>query len=335
MEDQLKRRKKFSPQTPAKTKQEHIQIQTIVKEEIKLSVYLDKFLRHCDNHQGLTPKTIKTYREFCTRFIRYMENELHITNVEKIDSDIIEIYIDYLSEVREVCKITINSNIRNLKPFFNWLIIKEHIIINPFEKIKLLKTDKKRKKPLEFEQVKKIWERPNPMTYVGIRDSLIVKLLYGTGLRVDECLSIKIQDIDFDSGFIYIASSKNREDADVPIPKSLVKPLKQFLNVWLSNEEKNSYLFQNDYGEKLSPGTFQKSMKRYAKEAGIEIPVSPHLLRHTFALEFLKNGGSTASLRRQLRQKDLKVVEEYLNWLPDTVKAEHSKYNPLDTYINN
>lgn len=333
MEQQIRRKKKFSPQTPAKARYEQEQIQPIIKEVIKLNVLLGKYLKHCDNHQGLTPKTTKTYREFCTRFIRYMENDLHITDVEKIDSDIIEIYLDHLSEKKNpMSKISINSTIRNIKPFFNWLTMKEHISVNPFEKIKLLKTDKKRKTPLTFEQVRKLWEQPNQMSYVGIRDSLIIRLLYGTGLRIDECLSISISDIDFDSGFIYIASSKNREDADVPIPKSLVKSLKQFINVWLSKEEKKAYLFQNDFGDKLNPGTFQKSIKRYAKEAGIEIPVSPHLLRHTFALEFLKNGGSTASLRRQLRQKDLKVVEEYLNWLPDAVKAEHSKYNPLDTY---
>ncbi|MCL6612533.1 MAG: tyrosine-type recombinase/integrase [Peptococcaceae bacterium] len=333
--EQQKRRKKFSPQTTATKRTEKQEQQApIVKEEIKLSVYLEKFLKHCENQQGLTKKTIATYRAFNERFIRYLENELHITNVEKIDSDIIEIYLDYLSDVREVSKISINSTIRNIKPFFNWLTWKEHISINPFDKIKLLKTDKKRKIPLTFEQVKKIWEQPNQMTYVGIRDNLIIRLLYGTGMRVDEALSLKISDIDFDSGFIYIANSKNREDADVPIPKTLVKPLKQFIHTWLSNEDKNAYIFQNDFGDKLNPGTFQKSIKRYAKEAGIETNVSPHLLRHTFAIEFLKNGGSTASLRRQLRQKDLKVVEEYLNWLPDTVKAEHMKYNPLDNYLS-
>lgn len=333
MAQKHQRRKKFSSQTPAKIKKEQEQIQPEVKEIIKLTVLLEKYLRHCDSLQGLTRKTIKTYKEFCTRFIRYIENDLHITNIEKIDSDIVEIYLDHLSN--KISKISINSTIRNVRPFFNWLTIKEYISINPFEKIKLLKTDKKRKTPLTFEQVKKIWEQPDQMTYVGIRNNLIIRLLYGTGMRVDECLSIKIQNIDFNSGLIYIASSKNREDADVPIPNSLVKPLKQFINVWLSQEDKSAYLFQNDFGDKLNPGTFQKSMKRYAKEAGITVTVSPHLLRHTFALEYLKNGGSTASLRRQLRQKDLKVVEEYLNWLPDTVRAEHGKYNPLDTYTNN
>lgn len=330
--EEIRRKKKFSPMTPARTKKEK-EMPVVINEEIKMSVLLEKYLKYCNNHQGLTVKTIKTYREFSSRLIKYMENALHITDIKKVDSDIIEIYLDYLIEKKNPAKkISVNSTIRNIKPFFNWLVLKKHIEVNPFEDIKLLKIDKKRKKPLTYEQVKKIWQQPNLMTYAGIRDSLIIQLLYGTGMRVDECVSIKLQDLSFDTGFIYIESSKDREDADVPIPKSLVKSLKQFIQMFLANEEKNAYLFQNDYGSKLNPSTFRKSMKRYAKEAGIEVPVSPHLLRHTFAIEFLKNGGSTASLRRQLRQKDLKVVEEYLNWLPDIVKAEHSKYNPLDTY---
>lgn len=331
MEDQQpkKRRKKFSPQTPAKVKQQE-QIQPVVKEQIKPVVLLEKFAKHCDNHQGLTANTIKTYKDFVGRFLKYLETDLNITDVEKIDSDIVELYLDYLGE-KKVTKIYINTNIRNIRPFFNWLTMKGYITVNPFDKIRLLKVDKKRKTPLTFEQVKKIWEQPDP-TYVGIRDILILKMLYGTGMRISEVLSLRISDVDFDSGFIFINQSKNREYADVPIPKSLVKPLKQFLHSWLSNEEKNAYLFQNDFGEKLNSGTFQKSMKRYAKEAGLEVNVSPHILRHTFAIEYLSNGGSTASLQRQLRQKDLSVVTEYLNWLPDKVKAEHSKYNPLDTY---
>lgn len=164
--------------------------------------------------------------------------------------------------------------------------------------------------------------------YAGERDYLIIQMLFGCAFRIEECLSLKIKDINFEQGIIYIETSKNREDGYVSIPVSLEKLLKNYIQKWLKDDSRENYLFQNKYGEKLSRHTIYKNIKKYALKAGIK--ANCHLFRHSFAINYLLAGGSTASLRRQLRQKDLKTVEEYLHWLPQYVIDEHRRYNPLD-----
>lgn len=323
--EQEKRVKKFKPARKGDKNQQEPEVKPVVG----MNVLLEKFTKHCAN-RGLTEKTVKTYRDFGERFLRYVENELNIHDINAIDGDVVDLFIDYLNS-RKVSKVYINSNIRNLKPFFKWLLEKDHIQSNPFAGIKLIKADKKRKIPLTKEQVQALLNQTDMTSYAGIRDYYIIKLLYGTGMRIDEVLSLKINDIDFSDEIIYIEKSKNREDSFLPIPKSLIKPFKKYLKTWLSNDEKNNYFFQNQYGHKLDKNTFYRNLKTYARKAGIDPKlVNCHIFRHTFAIDFLMAGGSTASLRRQLRQKDLKVVEEYLCWLPENVKNEHRRYNPLD-----
>lgn len=323
-----KRVKKFAP--AKKTNKIDLKQDIKPKVEMEMELLLEKFIRHCGN-RGLTQNTQKTYKEFAIRFIKYLKNKLNINDITKVDSDIVEIYIDYLTNEREISKVTVNSTIRNLKPFFVWLTERGYIENNPFKGIKLIKADKKRKKPLTPEQIQGLLNAVDTTGYAGIRDYLIIKLLYGTGMRIDEVLSLRIKDVDLTEGLFYIEHQKNREDAFVPIPQALIKPLKKYLKTWLANDHKDNYFFQNQYGQKLQRHTFYKNLKDYARKARIDPKlVSPHVFRHTFAIEYLMAGGSTASLRRQLRQKDLKVVEEYLNWLPENVKKEHQQYNPLD-----
>jgi integrase/recombinase XerD len=304
------------------------------KEIISMSELLKRFLNNCEI-RGLTYKTIKTYKEFTIRLINYMENVLNIYNIKKIDIDIIEIYIEYLNKERKISKISINSTIRNVKPYFKFLQERGFIKNNPFDGINLLRVDKKRKiNTLKNEQVLAILNKIDSSGFIGNRDRLIIEILYGTGIRIDETMSLKIKDLNFEEHYFYIESSKNREDSFVPIPKSMIKSLKKYMTIWLYDFSEDDYLFPNLYGKKLSPHTFANSLKIYVKEAEINIPVYPHLFRHSFAINYLMNGGDTASLRRMLRQKDLRVVEEYLNWLPENVIIKHQQFNPLDKMYN-
>lgn len=111
----LPRTKKFSPKKSTKNNPEEVKSISVIPSNIEL---LNKFKNHCEN-RGLTNKTVKTYDEFNTRFINYIQNKFQIQDIRKVDADVIELYIEYLNKERNVSKITINSTIRNVKPFFN------------------------------------------------------------------------------------------------------------------------------------------------------------------------------------------------------------------------
>jgi integrase/recombinase XerD len=258
---------------------------------------------------------------------------MHIQNAKNIDKEIIEMFIDHLKE-KGVSDIYVNTNLRNLKPFFTWLTENGYIEINPFTGIKLLKTDKKRKQILSNEDLQAILKQIDLLSFAGVRDWLMIQVLYGCALRISECCSLKLKDVDLEKRTIYIENSKNREDSFIPFPESLVKPLKKYIKQHFYNMPQDSYLFPNLYGERLSRETFLKNLKRYGKKAGIP-HVTCHLLRHSFAVNCLLNGASTATVRRLLRHRDLKTVEEYIHWLPKNVQEQFDKFNPLDQmYLN-
>lgn len=303
------------------------------KEEfISMTVLRDKFIKHC-SRRGLKEKTLESYSEHCGRLIRYLENTLNTFNPNDVDTESIELYIDYLKNARKVTNVYINTNIRNTKPFFLWMLDNRYIDHNPYKGIKKLKEDKKRKQILSNEEVKAILDQIDLISFTGVRDWLIVQMLYGCGLRIGECLSLRIQDVDLSEKTVYIETSKNREDSYIPLPESMVKPLKKYLKQYFQGIEKDRYIFPNTYGEKLHTETFLKNLKEYGKKAGVP-HVTCHLFRHSFAVSCLLSGASTSAVRRMLRHRDLNTIEQYIHWLPQSVQEQFTKYNPLDKMYN-
>lgn len=297
------------------------------KVELNLLVHLEKFLHHCNN-RGLKPRTIKTYKNITCRFLKWLETEAKITEADQVTADVIEDYIDYILNARNDQKSYVNIIIRNSKPFFKWLTQKGLINKCPFDGISLLKVDVKKKDPIPEEDFIKLLQQP-PRDYFGTRDCLILQILYGCGLRIGECMNLKVSDVDLENGRIFLEETKNREDSFVPLPAQLKKPLRSYIKEYLSSDQKHNFLFQNQYGQGLSIRSFQQKLKNYCEQA--KIPrYTCHQFRHNFAINWLMNGGDTASLHRMLRHKDMKTVETYLNWIPGYITEKALLHNPLD-----
>jgi integrase/recombinase XerD len=169
-------------------------------------------------------------------------------------------------------------------------------------------------------------------TFVGFRDTCIMMVLIDTGMRINECLNIKIEDIEFETGSLILKTTKNRTSRIVGISEPTRREIKKFIKIWLSNAPKSNYLFQSFNGEnKLAIRSFQSNLKIYGEQIGIEgVRCSPHTFRHYFAINFLKNGGSTSALRTVLGHIDLAVVEKYLYWSNDEIVEQNIRYSPMN-----
>lgn len=308
----------------------NIEIRTIPekKPEHELSNMLEKFLRYCANNKGLKPHTIKTYSDITNRLIKWLEKKFKITEPKQVTGEHIDDYIDYIINDKGNSKNYANIIIRNSKPFFKWLTQKEYMPKSPYDGIKLLRVDQKKKEPIPEENFKKLLQVPS-RDYFGNRDTLIMQVLYGCGIRIGECLNLKIRNVDLENDRIFLEDTKNREDSFVPLPAYLIKPLRSYIREYLSNDHVDNYLFQNQNGSGLTVRSFQQKLKNYCML--VKIPqITCHQFRHNFAINWLMSGGDTASLQRVLRHKDPKMVNNYLNWVPKAITEKVLLHNPLD-----
>ncbi|AFM41010.1 site-specific recombinase XerD [Desulfosporosinus acidiphilus SJ4] len=295
------------------------------------SIQFDDYLIHCEE-RNLTQGSIEGYRFYLGYLKKYLEENEHSLLVDEITERDIKDFLNFMRKTKNNTQATINSAIASIRPFFNYLIEQEIIQDHPMAKIKKGKIDQKPIIPFSNEDIKNLLKQPDKSRHAGYRDYCMMLMLLSTGMRISECLNLTISDIDFKNNRILIRESKNRTPRIVGMAKKIKPELQRFIRLCLPNAKPFDILFQNQDGGKLADNTIQENFREYGVQANIDprIRVSPHTYRHTYAINYLKNGGSTASLREQLGHRTIETVEKYLYWSTDDKLEEFEKYNPLD-----
>ena len=170
---------------------------------------------------------------------------------------------------------------------------------------------------LTFEEVKRLIESTN-----NIKHKLIIKLIYGCGLRVSEIVNLKRYDLNFNEDLIHIRLSKGKKDRFVKIPSSIKQELESYCEI-----NSSEILFPSNRGGKLTKDTIQKIVRNSAKKAGILKRVYPHLLRHSFATHLLENGTDLRIIQKLLGHSDIKTTQIYTQISQASIKNVKS---PLD-----
>lgn len=311
--------------TPVKRKSRKIQSPT------DYSIQFDDYLIHCEE-RNLTQGTVESYRFYLCYLKRYLEENQHSLLVDEIMERDLKDFLTFMRKIKGNNQATLNSAIASIRPFFNYLIEKGVIYEHPMTKIKKGKVDQKPIIPFSSEDIHNLLKQPDKSRHSGYRDYAMMLMLLSTGMRISECLNLTISDIDFKNNRILIRESKNRTPRIVGMAKKIKPELQRFIRLCLPNAKPFDILFQNQDRGKLAYKTIHDNLMEYGKQANIDprIRVSPHTYRHTYAINYLKNGGSTASLREQLGHRTIETVEKYLYWSSDDKLEEFQKYSPLD-----
>ncbi len=221
-------------------------------------------------------------------------------------------------------------HISTLRTFFRYLVKKNIIIDNPMTLIQNPKTDKTLPKFLYKEELDTILSIPDKNDIIGIRDSLILELFYSTGIRVSELSNLKIKDINFSDKKILILGKGNKERMVL-----YGNTLDQILNLYLNksrkvllNGETSEYLFINKKKHRLDENTIRIIIKDILKKSGLNIKLSPHVLRHTFATDLLNNGADLRSVQELLGHENLKTTEIYTHITNERLKQIYINCHP-------
>lgn len=272
---------------------------------------LRDFLMYMEDVKNASQNTLLSYKNDIMKLIHYLGKQ-NITDIEKISETSLNSYVLDMERIG-MSPATVSRNIASIKSFTIYLIKKGKLHQDPTERMKSPKVEKKPPHTLSLEEVNSLLEQPKMDTIKGMRDKAMLELLYATGIRVSELISLKVDDINLKNRYIVCCSSKNER----MIPFGAMA--KQALDIYFQNSREKfpkhkgeDFCFMNVSGEPMSRQGFWKIIKAYGKSAGITHEITPQILRHSFALHMIENGADVASIQELLGHVDVATTQVYL-----------------------
>ncbi|KLU67546.1 tyrosine recombinase XerD [Desulfosporosinus acididurans] len=274
--------------------------------------------------KNLSKATLKNYRKNYEYFEKFYGSERLLS---EINDNTIRDYIIFLKENFQLQSIeSVNTCLRYLRAMVNYWIELGYV---KRVKIRMLKGDVKIKDAYTDDELKILLKKPNikKCSFPEYRTWVVINFFVGTGCRVRTLVNIKIQDIDLDNAVIKYSVTKNRKHQIVPISKTLIKILDEYLKYRKGTQE--DYAFCSETGTKLLETSVSHSVAKYNRKRGVS-KTSVHLFRHTFAKGWILAGGDIFRLQKILGHSSIEIVKEYVNMFTDDLKQNFDQYNPLE-----
>ena len=288
---------------------------------------IDNFIKHLQFEKGASKNTIESYERDLRQFVNYLEKS-KIENFAKVNktnvmSHILAMQTDGRSSA------TISRNIVSIRVFYRYLSDKEIVSENPTIGIKTPKIERKIPQVLTIEEIEKLLAQPKKNEHKGIRDVAMIELLYATGIRVSELISLKTSNMDVTLKFVRFVS--NEKERIIPIGSKATEALKKYCDearLSMIKDKDEDSLFVNCSGNPMTRQGFWKIIKHYAKEANIETPITPHSLRHSFASHLISNGADLQVVQEMLGHSDISTTQIYLQTQKEKLREVYAKTHP-------
>lgn len=289
---------------------------------------IEEFLEYIAFEKNYSDYTVQNYEEDLIGFKNFLAVE-HINNIKQIDYSIIRLYLKKMYE-KKYSKKTIARHISTLRTFFKYLMREDIIETNPITLISNPKQDKKLPNYLNYEEIEVLLHIPDLNDAYGMRDALILELLYSSGIRVSELVGIKLEHINKNEEKIKILGKGNKERY-VLYGSRCTELLNLYINKGRKELLKHSgvpYLFLNKNGSQLSTAGVRYILSKILKVGGLKLKVSPHTLRHTFATHLLNNGADLKSVQELLGHENLSTTQIYTHITNDRLRNIYLKSHP-------
>ena len=279
--------------------------------------------------RDLSPNTIIFYSQHLNKFLEFMESHYPNISLEQIDQNILREYVSGLKENHSAGGV--NHHIKVLKILFKLMVEEGVIRENPSKKISRIKTDQTAIATFSIIQITAMLEvTKHQIDFPGIRNSALITLLFDTGCRISELLALKMDDIQLEEKILAV-KGKGGKGRVVPFGDQSLIGLVKYLNMRTTLFGKGGVLFLTKFGEPLTRRMTNKTIERIGEKANVEnVRLSAHTFRHTFAKNWLMNGGDIFSLQKILGHRTLDMVRNYVNITFKDIQSQHSKFSPGD-----
>ncbi len=289
---------------------------------------VDEYINFLAVERGVSLNTLEAYSRDLNRYIAYIE-EREIKDIKDISSDDVVAFLGSLRKSGLVAN-SVNRTLAALRGFYKYLVLQKLIEENPIANISLARVWMHLPDTLNEEEMRNLLDQPGAKNVLEIRDRAMMELLYATGIRVSELISLTINNINWQTGYL-IVMGKGGKERIVPIGQVAYDCLGRYVNKMrpgLLKGNSTTVLFLNRSGGGLTRQGFWKIVKKYAKKAGMMKRVYPHTFRHSFATHILERGGDLRSVQVMLGHSDISTTQIYTHVTRERLKDIHRKYHP-------
>lgn len=288
---------------------------------------IQEFIKYLKSIRKTSENTVVSYERDLKKFNKYFM-EQGILQVNQITSTGLNSYILYL-EKQGLKPATISRGIASIKAFFHFLQKEGYIKQDIAEELKAPKVEKKIPSVLTKEETVKLLNQTKGNSPKELRDSAMLELLYATGIRVSELISLKMEDVNLQME--YITCKDVNKERIVPFGNIAREAVRVYLlegRPALVTDETSPYLFTNCSGKVMSRQGFWKLVKYYGKKAGITAELTPHTLRHSFAVHLVSNGADLHSVQEMLGHSDISTTQIYASMNQRRIRDVYAKAHP-------
>lgn len=282
------------------------------------------FINYLHNVKKMSKNTEMSYRRDLSKLSTYLKEK----DVDRITSDELVAYIQSLTD-ENFKPATISRNVASIKAFFHYLV-KEGIVSEDISSsLKSPKIEKKLPEILSTDEVIRLLEQPHGDSPKEVRDKAMLELLYATGIRVSELISLSEGDVNMAMG--YIVCRDSHKERVIPFGGEAKLALGRYIGESreaMVDDEKCHTLFVNCSGQPMSRQGFWKLIKYYAKKAGIDSDITPHTLRHSFAAHLVENGADLRAVQEMLGHSDISTTQIYVNMNHNRIREVYAKAHP-------
>lgn len=290
-------------------------------------MYLPNFFDYLSKEKNFSKNTVVAYKNDLETFKLFCLDQYEISDISKVAYPIIRNWIINLSE-KNLSPLTINRKISSLSKYYDFLLKTQVNKVSPLKNHKRLKVQKKLIIPFSEDEVFKVVDVFSK-DFEGKRNLLIVDTLYSTGIRRDELINIKLNNVFLNEDLIKVLGKRNKERL-VPVLTGLNKRIKDYLNFRKKIDSTSSNLFITNRGKSIGPSLVYRVVKKYFSKVSTKVKTSPHVLRHSFATHMLNNGADVNSIKEIMGHSSLASTQIYTKIKLPTIINDYKKNHPRE-----
>ncbi len=289
---------------------------------------VEDYLAYLSVERGLANNTLSAYGRDLRAYVRFLQGQ-SLTALSETTKETVRTYLEQLHN-RGRAASTISRNLAAIKSFYQFMVREDCLSVDPTEHLQSPKVEKRLPHVMSLTEVEALLSQPAAEEPASQRDKAMLEVLYATGIRVSELVSLNVNDVNLEVGFLRCLGKGNKERI-VPLGSVAVRALSQYLEqgrTKLVKSAAETALFVNQHGRRLTRQGFWKITKRYAKEAKIDESITPHTLRHSFATHLLENGADLRSVQEMLGHADISTTQIYTHVTRNRLKEVYQKAHP-------
>jgi len=291
-----------------------------------MNTLMCEFVEYLEKDKKVARNTLQSYSRDIKQFSDYIDSmKLDLSSITGTD---IQNYINHMQLGGKAVS-SVSRSLASVRALFGYLVLKGKLSSDPTYKLKTPKTEKKLPRILTTAEVDTLLRCPDKTNPKGARDKAMLELLYATGIKVSELISLNISDIDLDFG--YIKCANETDIRIIPLGKTAIKAMKDYITgsrIAMLAIPDEVALFVNCNGTRMTRQGFWKLIKAYAAQANIQKDITPHTLRHSFAAHLLENGADLASIQEMLGHKDIVSTQVYTKLMKNHIREVYNKAHP-------